>query len=130
MSFSIETLLVVALLISYVVDQSPRHAGLTSPVKALDASRVVLPTLYWSSTLFSFGIIIASLKAVADSANGGQTAQVSTWSREDSTYNPYDTHLAAIASLLSAIPALIAGLLLQKSGRRRRVLNVIILPIL
>lgn len=95
-----------------------------------DAFRAVLPTFYWSSVLLSLGITVASLKASVEAFRGGRDAQLESWRKGETIYSPYDTQLAAMASLFSALPPLMAGILLQQPSRRRRLLNAIIFSFL
>lgn len=130
-SFCIEAFLIMAFLTAYAVANLRRNDALPNRRrKILDAFRAVLPTFYWSSVLLSLGIIVASLKASADASGGGQAGQLAKWRKGESSYSLYDTQLAAMASLMSALPSFMAGIMLWQSSRRRRLLNTIILPFL
>lgn len=130
-SFCIEVFLIISFFTAYVIAQLGRNrAPPNRGVKLLDAFRAVLPTFYWSSVLLSLGIIVASLKASSEASGGGQADQLKRWKKGESSYSPYDTQLAAMASLLSTLPPLMAGIILWQSSRRRRLLNTFILPFL
>lgn len=98
--------------------------------KIFDAFRAVLPTFYWSSVILSLGITVASLKASFEAADGGRIEQLIKWREGESIYSPYDTQLAVMASLFSAFPPLVAGIMLRQSSQRRRLLNIIIMSFL
>lgn len=136
-SFCIEAFLVIAFLTASAVThlrskRAPRNRGETF----LDALRAVLPTFFWSSVLLSLGIIVASIKARDDASGGLQTNpgqahqwesdQLESWREGESIYSPYDRHLAAMASFLSALPPMMAGIMLLQSSRRRRLLIALI----
>lgn len=130
-SFCIEAFLMIAFLAAYAVAHFRRKR--TTPSrgdKFSDVFRAVLPTFYWSSVLLSLGIIVASLKTSVEASGGGQADQLESWRKGESIYSPYDTKLAATASILSMLPPLMAGIMLRQSSRRRRLLNTIISPLL
>lgn len=127
-SFCIEAFLITAILTAHVVTHLRRSTVSQSRGKNIsDAFRAVLPTFYWSSVLISLGIISASLKASADASGDGQAGQLESWRKGESIYSPYETQLAAMASLVSAIPPFIAGIMLLQSNRRRPLKSIIIL---
>lgn len=130
-SFCIEAFLIIAFLMADAAAQL-RHnrAPHSRGEKISDGFRAVLPTFYWSSVLLSLGITVASLKASVEAVGGGKAEQLEKWKKGKSIYSPCDTQLAAMASLFSALPPLMAGIMLRQSSRRRRLLNVIILSFL
>lgn len=78
----------------------------------------------------SLGITVASLKASVETSEGGQNDQLESWREGKSIYSPYDTELAAMASFFSALPPFMAGIMLRKSSRRRRLLDTLALSFL
>lgn len=131
LSFCIEAFLIIAFLTSHTAARLRRNTvPLSRGEKISDAFRAVLPTFYWSSVLLSLGITVASLKASVEASRGGKDAQLESWRKGEAVYSPYDTQLAAMASLFSALPPFMAGILLQQRSRRRRLLNAMILSIL
>lgn len=130
-SFCIEAFLIIAFLAAYAVAHFRRNrTTLSRGHKLSDTFRAVLPTFYWSSVLLSLGIIVASLKTSVEASGGGQADQLESWRKGESIYSPYDTKLAATASILSVLPPLMAGIMLRQSSRRRRLLNTTISPFL
>lgn len=130
-SFCIEAFLIIAFLMADAAAQV-RHnrAPHSRREKISDTLRAVLPTFYWSSVVLSLGITSASFKDSFEAANGGRFDQAEKWSKGESIYSPYDIELAVMASLFSALPPLMAGIMLRQSSQRRRLLNVIILSFL
>ncbi|KAK7450388.1 hypothetical protein Landi51_05459 [Colletotrichum acutatum] len=131
-TFCLEASLVVGFLLAQAVEQvHQRNSRQPNPfIKCItNAFKVVLPEFYWSSVLLSLGMVIASLLTAAASAGDVQRDRLRQW-KAGKAFTVYDTQLAALASLFSIQATFMAGLILQTSGRRRRLLNVAILPLL
>lgn len=116
------------------LDRTPFSAIANGPyyrgAKFLDAFKAAFPTLYWSLVLLSLGIIGASLGISLASSGGGQTDKLKSWRKGESTYSPYYTLLATMASLCSVLPLFMVGVRLRRSSRPLHLLSTMVSQIL
>ncbi|KAF4484064.1 hypothetical protein CGGC5_v006994 [Colletotrichum fructicola Nara gc5] len=125
-SFWIEAFLTTAFLLGFCVENFYPHL-LRTPTgrgRVLNALRAVLPTFHWSAVLLSLGMTIASLITIESDAKHDATTQL----KDGKPLYFFNTHVATLASMLSTLPPFMSGLMLQMPGRRRRFLDIIILP--
>lgn len=127
----IEAFLATAFLIAFWSEssQSRRPPTPRGDNRLLNAIRAVLPTFYWSSVLLSLGVTIASLLTAKNASGNAQDDAIAQW-RDGKPLYLFDTYIATLASMLSALPPFMSGLMLQMPGRRRRLLDILILPFL